>query len=164
MRAAVRIEAMLPSDVAAVAAIDGGAPGGEEDLRSELERPWSHAWVARDERGEAVAFVVAWWVVDEMHILNLATRPDRRGRGIGRSLMEETVAFARRKCAKRMLLEVRRSNHPALALYRSLGFFATNLRARYYSDDEDAIEMALVFDTLTGDVVTHPDAVSLGDR
>jgi ribosomal-protein-alanine N-acetyltransferase len=119
--------------------------------------------VAREADGEAVGFVVTWFVVDEVHVLNLATHPDRRRRGIARSLMEETVAFARRRCATRMLLEVRRSNRPALALYRSLGFFATNLRARYYADGEDAIEMALAFDPATGEIVEQPDAVTVED-
>jgi ribosomal-protein-alanine N-acetyltransferase len=159
----VRIEPMREGDVRDVATIEGKVPGREDDLRNELERPWSHAWVARDERGVAVAFVIAWLVLDEVHVLNLMTHPERRRRGCGRALMEEIVAFARRRCAKRVLLEVRRSNRPALALYRSLGFFVTGLRARYYADDEDAVEMALAFDG-TGAVMAQPDAVNVGDR
>ncbi len=52
-----------------------------------------------------------------------------------------------------MYLEVRRSNVAALALYRDAGFVAVGVRARYYADDEDAIEMALTLDAGTGDVV-----------
>ena len=44
---------------------------------------------------------------------------------------------------KHVLLEVRRSNAAAIALYRALGFFAMGVRARYYPDDEDAVEMVL---------------------
>jgi ribosomal-protein-alanine N-acetyltransferase len=157
----VRIDAMRRDDVAAVAAIDGTAPGREEDFRGELDRPWSHSWVARDERGEAVAFVVVWHVVDEIHVLHLATRVDRQRQGIGRLLMDEVIAFARRKHAEHLLLEVRRTNRPALGLYRSLGFFASGVRARYYADDEDAIEMILAFDPATGDVARRADEVSV---
>ena len=48
---------------------------------------------------------------------------------------------------RHVLLEVRRSNAPAIALYRALGFFAMGVRARYYPDDEDAVEMVLAFDS-----------------
>ena len=51
---------------------------------------------------------------------------------------------------KHVLLEVRRSNAPAIALYRALGFFAMGVRARYYPDDEDAVEMVLALDLETG--------------
>jgi ribosomal-protein-alanine N-acetyltransferase len=168
VRTPVRIDAMREADVRAVARIESagesGPPNREDDLRSELERPWSHAWVARDEQGEdAIGFVIAWHVVDEIHVLSLATRPDRRRAGVGRLLMQEVVALARDKRAARMLLEVRRSNAPALALYRSIGFFASGVRARYYADDEDAIEMTLTFDRATGDVVRTPDEVQVGE-
>jgi len=50
---------------------------------------------------------------------------------------------------------------PAIALYRALGFFAMGVRARYYPDDEDAIEMVLAFDIETGEIVPHADEVRL---
>jgi ribosomal-protein-alanine N-acetyltransferase len=156
---AVRIDAMQPGDVATVAAIDGSPPGREADLRAELERPWATAWVARDDTDDVVAFVVVWHVVDEVHVLSLATRVDARRRGFGLALMSEVLAFARRRRALHVLLEVRRTNRPALALYRGLGFFARAVRARYYADDEDAIEMLLALDPATGDVVRQSDEV-----
>jgi ribosomal protein S18 acetylase RimI-like enzyme len=63
--------------------------------------------------------------------------------------------------ARHLLLEVRRSNGPAIALYRALGFFAMGVRARYYPDDEDAVEMVLAFDAVTGEVVPRSDEVRL---
>jgi ribosomal protein S18 acetylase RimI-like enzyme len=60
-----------------------------------------------------------------------------------------------------VLLEVRRKNKGAIALYRALGFFAMGVRARYYADDEDAIEMVLLFDEVTREVVAHADEVRL---
>jgi ribosomal-protein-alanine N-acetyltransferase len=47
-----------------------------------------------------------------------------------------------------VLLEVRASNAPARALYRSAGFFEHGVRRAYYSDNgEDAIEMRLDLST-----------------
>jgi ribosomal-protein-alanine N-acetyltransferase len=40
------------------------------------------------------------------------------------------------------MLEVRRSNLPAIALYRSLGYREVGVRPRYYAEDgEDALAM-----------------------
>jgi ribosomal-protein-alanine N-acetyltransferase len=158
---AVRIDRMNASDAAAVAAIEGPTRLTEEQLRAELERPWARLWVAREAAHGAVGFVVAWHVTDEIHLLNVATRADRRRRGIGRAMLEVLIAHAREVGARHILLEVRRSNVPAIGLYRSLGFFAMGVRARYYPDDEDAVEMVLAFDAVTGEIVPRADEVRL---
>jgi len=162
MRAFVTVEKMEEGDVDAVAAIEGPTRMDVAALRGELERPWSRLWVARAQPApEAVAYVVTWHVADELHVLNVATRTDRRRQGIGRSLMDEVVGYARASKVKHVLLEVRRSNTPAIALYRGVGFFAMGVRARYYPDDEDAVEMVLLFDPATGAIVPRQDQIRL---
>ena len=94
-----------------------------------------------------VAFLLAWHVADELHVLNITTRSDRRRQGIGRALMSTAVAYARENRVGHVLLEARRSNEAALALYRSMGFVAARVRPRYYPDDEDAVEMTLRLDS-----------------
>jgi ribosomal-protein-alanine N-acetyltransferase len=108
-----------------------------------------------------VAFIVAWHVADELHVLNIATRPDRRRRGIGRALMDTLLSYGQRCKVQHLLLEVRRSNRAAMTLYRGVGFFAMGVRARYYADDEDAVEMVLTLDPETGEIVRHTDEVRL---
>jgi ribosomal-protein-alanine N-acetyltransferase len=161
MRAPIAIDPMTEADITTVAAIDGATQMNEASLRDELARPWSRLWVAREDGSGVVAFVVSWHVADELHVLNVATRGDRRRRGIGRALMHEVLGYARAHRMKHVLLEVRRSNRAAIALYRSVGFFAMGVRARYYPDDEDAVEMVLMLDADTGDVVAHEDEVRL---
>jgi ribosomal-protein-alanine N-acetyltransferase len=160
MRAVVQVDLMKEADVRAVAAIEGPTHMDASQLRDELARPWSKLWVA-SELGGAVAFLVAWHVADELHVLNVATRPDRRRRGFARALMNEAIGYAKAHRVKHVLLEVRRSNRGAIALYRSTGFFAMGVRARYYPDDEDAVEMVLMLDPETGEVVAHADEVRL---
>ncbi len=64
-----------------------------------------------------------------------------------------------------VLLEVRRSNQPAIGLYRSVGFFTTGVRAGYYADnDEDAIEMMLTLDPATGRIEQGHDEVELEEE
>lgn len=134
-----RIEAMTEGDIAAVLAIDPDAR--EASLREELVRAWGHLRVLRDE-ARVLGYVLFWHVTDEIHLLNVAVDEAARRRGFGRRLVEEVIAYARAHEAAKVLLEVRVSNAPAVALYLALGFEEFNRRSRYYDDGEDAIEMA----------------------
>jgi ribosomal-protein-alanine N-acetyltransferase len=161
------IERMCAEDVAVVAAIDARtfaqAPGGptpEQRMTEELARPWTRAWVAR-EGGEVVAYLLAWHVVDELHVLNVATVVAMRRRGFGGALVDAAVAYARESGIRLVVLEVRRSNRAALQLYRRVGFAAMGVRRAYYTDGEDAVEMLLELDPATGAVVPHRDEVKL---
>jgi ribosomal-protein-alanine N-acetyltransferase len=164
---------MTPADVLSVAALDAiafpstAAPhsrvaSADLRVREELSRPWSHSWVIRSDKDDAVdAYLIAWLVTDEVHLLSLATDPSRRRRGLARTLVHTLLEFARSKGARTVLLEVRRSNRAALALYRAAGFYIIRLRTRYYPDDEDAVEMALALDPATGHVVPKADEALL---
>jgi ribosomal-protein-alanine N-acetyltransferase len=156
----VQIAPMVESDIADVLAIEGASKMTEAQLREELERPWARLWAARS-GSVTVAFLVAWHVSDELHVLNVATHPSHRRKGIGLALMEEALRFAQGKKVRHVLLEVRRSNRPAIALYRRLGFYAMGVRPRYYPDDEDAVEMVLLFEPDGGAVIAKEDEVKL---
>jgi [ribosomal protein S18]-alanine N-acetyltransferase len=158
MTGVVHVEPMNDADVCAVAAIDASVV--EEQLRAETGRAWSRRWVARQD-GDIVGFLFAWHVVDELHVMNIAARADRRRRGIGRALMDGAMSYARANGVARLLLEVRRSNAAALALYRTTGFHAVNVRRRDYPDDEDAVEMVLILDPHTHAVILREDEVDL---
>ena len=139
MRAMERIEVMTEGDIAAVLAIDPDAR--ESNLREELVRAWGRLRVLRD-GARVLGYVLFWHVTDEIHLLNVAVDEAARRRGSGRRLVEAVIAYARAHEAAKVLLEVRVSNAPAVALYRALGFEEFNRRSRYYDDGEDAIEMA----------------------
>lgn len=129
-------------------------------INEELGRPWARVRAARI-GDELVGFLVTWQVVDEVHVLDIATKVTARRRGVGRALMDELIALTRTQPVKHLLLEVRRSNVAAIWLYKSLGFYATNVRKRYYDDGEDAVEMRLVFHDDTREVVPTPDEFPL---
>jgi ribosomal-protein-alanine N-acetyltransferase len=129
--------------------------------RAELARPWSRLWAARLAEGAAPAgFLIGWHVADELHVLNIATLPALRRRGVARALMDEALAYAAQHQIRILILEVRRSNRPAIKLYRGLGFTALGVRTGYYSDNgEDAIEMMLALDPETGRILPGQDEV-----
>jgi ribosomal-protein-alanine N-acetyltransferase len=118
-------------------------PWSEEQLRRELSNAYATVLCAQPEAGPIGGFIVYWLIHDEMHVLDVVTAPEVRRTGFGRALMVEALADAGRRGANRAMLEVRRSNAPAIALYRSLGFLHDTVRRGYYQDGEDAVLMSL---------------------
>lgn len=146
---------MEGADIDAVVEIENRsspAPWPAQLFLEDLARDWAHVDLARlvgpdGGAGQVVGFASYWLVHDELHLLNLAAHPEHRRRGVGRRLMDHLVAVARDRGCRYITLEVRRGNHAAQALYGGHGFEAVGMRARYYSDGEDAIVMTL---TLAG--------------
>ena len=108
----------------------------------ELKVPFSKTILASNGTGELVGYVCRWIVGDEVHILNLAVRPEQRHGGIGRALVELIVREADECGARMITLEVRRENAAAIGLYRAFGFVETGVRRNYYGRGEDAIIMS----------------------
>ena len=101
-------------------------------------------WVLRDESGKMLGYFISMEVVDEMHLLKIAVGQEYQGRGYGRMLMEKAVGVARELDMKSMILEVRPTNGPAVALYEKTGFTTIGIRKGYYVDTkEDALVMRL---------------------
>lgn len=105
----------------------------------EISLPISHFFIARGAEG-IVGYGGYWHIEDEAHLVNFAVHPGARRRGVGRRLMTRLIEHMEGNRTKRILLEVRRSNHPAQNLYVSFGFAVTGVRPKYYCT-EDAILM-----------------------
>ncbi|HVU00144.1 MAG TPA: GNAT family N-acetyltransferase [Polyangiaceae bacterium] len=155
------VSPLAPTDRSAVLAI-AEASSMALDLGAEEARPFAHLWVSRSEPdSEPLAFLLAWAVADELHLIHIATSPAARRRGAARALMTALVDHATEHKARLVLLEVRRSNRAAIRLYRSFGFSAMGVRRGYYTDGEDAVEMMLTLDPETGAVRPGSDEVEL---
>ncbi len=63
---------------------------------------------------------------------NVAVAPASQRRGIGRALLEYALTAIGREGASTVRLEVRASNHAAIALYQNLGFEETGRLTKYY--------------------------------
>lgn len=101
----------------------------------------SVARVAR-ERGRVVGYAIAWKVVDELHIGNIAVAPPVQRRGVGRAILAHLLEAAQEQGLAYATLEVRISNAPAIALYERFGFRPIALRRGFYPDNgEDAMVM-----------------------
>lgn len=97
--------------------------------------------IARDDvRRRVTGYVVAWFVMDEGELANLAVAPGDRRRGTGRALLDAMLADAASRGTAQVYLEVRESNEAARRLYASRGFEEVGRRKQYYrSPKEDAL-------------------------
>jgi hypothetical protein len=90
-----------------------------------------------------VAFTCTERILDETHMLSLAVHPQWRGQKLARTLVLASLWAARAAGQRLLTLEVRASNAPAIALYRSCGLRCVGQRPRYYRQPpEDALLLA----------------------
>jgi [ribosomal protein S18]-alanine N-acetyltransferase len=127
--------------VLAVEAASFTNPWTREMYAWELQnRAVCHIYVVRMPGCRVAGFCAFWLVFDEIHINNVAVRPQYRSHGLGTALMRHVLAEGRRLGARRATLEVRRSNEDARRLYERLGFHVAAVRPNYYSSPvEDAL-------------------------
>jgi ribosomal-protein-alanine N-acetyltransferase len=85
------------------------------------------------EDGRVLGYVGMMCVLDEGQIISVATHPDSRRRGVGRSLMRAIEQSAKERGIVFLSLEVRESNAAARSLYSSLGWVECGIRKNFYS-------------------------------
>jgi [ribosomal protein S18]-alanine N-acetyltransferase len=140
----IRLRRLAYSDLPSVLAIE----------RRSFQTPWSLAMfvlelskpsgiclaAVRDDR--LIGYLVCSRYADVWHLMNIAVHPDARREGVARSLLE--CLFEEAGEDARYTLEVRTSNHGAIAMYERFGFRRAGHRRRYYHDNgEDALIMWL---------------------
>jgi ribosomal-protein-alanine N-acetyltransferase len=124
-------------------------------LAAELEKmcfsePWSEKAILEEaERGYFIAAYVdgvfagyagMTCVLDERDVCNIATVPQFRGMGVGKALTNALIESAKETGASVVMLEVRKSNSAAIALYEKAGFTLVGQRKNFYClPREDAL-------------------------
>lgn len=92
--------------------------------------------VARNKEGIAIGMVSAQLVISTAQgapsawIEDMIILESNRGQGLGKALLDETLAWAKQKGASRAQLLVDIENEPALGYYQHLGWETTQLQAR----------------------------------
>ena len=137
------IRAATPDDFDAVMAIERKAhfhPWPESVVRRYLSKP-DCCWLL-EEQGKVVAYAVITLIAGEAELLMVAVAPGQQGRGHGRAMMDFLLQHLTEKGAQQWFLDVRESNHKAIALYESMGFCQAGCRPGYYPTEhgsEDAL-------------------------
>jgi putative acetyltransferase len=132
-----------------ILATEGWRSVGDERryLKTVLRHPDAAVFVADDD-GEVVARLslsrdphpASRHVAD----VGLMVAADHRGRGIGRMLLEEAVAWSRAYEIRKLELHVFPWNEPALRLYESFGFEREGYRKRHYARDDEFVDAILM--------------------
>ena len=81
----------------------------------------------------------AWIVIDELHITSIAVLPNHQRKGLGRLLLSELIKRSKSLQTNQIFLEVKDTNKPAKALYKSMGFKLIGNRPNYYQDRSVAL-------------------------
>lgn len=148
----ISVRKMTLKDIEGVMKVDRDCfsiPWSRECFLMELKSSLSTyvvAVVINDEslNEEVIGYGGFYMVMDQVEITNIAVLGERRGQGIGRSILEALIKLAVIGGGKVVNLDVRESNEAAKALYYSYGFKLVGSRKGYYQKpDEDALLLTL---------------------
>jgi [ribosomal protein S18]-alanine N-acetyltransferase len=124
-------------------------PWDLEAFKGEFKKNYSHFLVITDDETDSIVagYIVFWLLFDECQILNLAVDTSHRGMGHAKRLVRQAVKMAVKADLRKVTLEVRKSNQPAIELYQGLGFTIRHVRKAFYSNGEDAYVMGIEIDS-----------------
>jgi ribosomal-protein-alanine N-acetyltransferase len=137
------IRAMSAADIDEVLAIEEATfttPWSRRMLAEELAAVGRIYLVTESDDDGVVCYGGMMVTGDEGHVMTLATRRDRRGRGLATDLLVRLLRRGIAAGAEHVLLEVRPSSLAARRMYQKFGFAPVGIRPDYYRD-EDAIVM-----------------------
>ena len=138
--ATLSIRPLRSGDAAAVQQLAASAPEASqwpEKSYEQLRASGMLGWVA-ETGGTLTGFLVVRVIAPEAEILNVAVASGQRRQGIAAALLTEAENTLRKDHVLRVFLEVRESNHRAIALYRRQGFAETGKRPAYYRDPPES--------------------------
>ena len=140
----IRYKKMTAAHVSGVAELEKICfqdPWSENSIASELRNSLS-LWLVALDGQSVVGYVGSQSVLGESDMMNVAVHPEYRRKGIAEALVELLISELAEKGNHALMLEVRSSNDPAIALYEKLGFRQVGLRKNYYRNPkEDALIM-----------------------
>ncbi|HDD56710.1 MAG TPA: N-acetyltransferase [Nitrososphaeria archaeon] len=145
METEVRIERASMKDLDEIYEIE------VECFGREAYSKWIYRWLLKDEKTiflKAVRDdVILGFVVGRVErsgkrmvgrIYTINVRPELRGKGIGKLLMNVIEDSFKREGCEEIILEVAVDNHPAINLYRSMGYDFIGKLENYYGAGRDA--------------------------
>ncbi len=135
----IRITKMEKEHISAVAKLEAevfAVPWSQQAFSDAFRMEHAFFYVAAADN-DVVGYCGATVAADEGEITNIAVAPDCRRQNIAKQLLQDTMAGAYEKGARRIFLEVRSRNEPAIQLYQNAGFQTVGIRKKYYRDPQD---------------------------
>ena len=113
-----------------------------DTFKSEIENLNSIYFTVKED-SEIIAFAGIWKAIDEIHLMNIVTRKDKRNLGIATYLLNYIIEYCKTTSFPALTLEVSELNSDAIKLYEKFNFKKVGLRKNYYKQNENAIIMTL---------------------
>jgi [ribosomal protein S18]-alanine N-acetyltransferase len=144
----VQLRRAIPSDIPEILRVEQQSTSAVHWTAAQYEAMFSadaserNLFVATADSDEAKlsGFLIARCMPGEWEIENVVVAADRHRQGIARSLIQELMAVAGSAGVSSIILEVRKSNLPAVRLYENIGFKQEGRRKNYYQGPvEDAV-------------------------
>lgn len=134
-------------DMARIEADNFSEPWSLKGFQDAMNLPeTARLFAAVDEKDHLLGYLVLYFTDFDGELETVAVEKGYRGHGIGGALLSAMLDFGREKKLEQIVLEVRPSNGPALALYKDRGFLPCGIRKNFYSfPTEDAIVMSYSF-------------------
>lgn len=109
-----------------------------------LDSSFDEAWVLVCPDETIAGYINIRFLAGEGELMRIAVKPEYRGRGLSKKLMDRMIRSAYEHEAPELTLEVRAGNEAAIGLYQSYGFVSEAVRKGYYHNPtEDALIMWL---------------------
>lgn len=124
------------SHVAKIEAEVFSTPWSEQAFADACTMNYAFFYVAVVE-SQLVGYCGSYLAADEGEITNVAVAPGWRRHNIAKQLVQKTVTQIFEKGARRIYLEVRSLNEPAIQLYQTIGFQTVGIRKKYYQYPQD---------------------------
>ena len=97
-------------------------------------------YVIAKKNDEILGYIGYKVVLDELEIMNIVTKKNKRKRGIASNLLSYII---RKNKVEKINLEVDEKNTTAVNLYKKFGFREVGLRKNYYNGTNNAILMSM---------------------
>ena len=143
-RTKIDVRYLVRSDLAEVLRIE----------RDSFEQRWTEAdflhclrqrnclGMVSEAEGQVVGFMLFGLHKTHLHILNFAVAPEFCRQGVGSQMIGQLIGKLSQQRRENITLEIRETNSPGLAFFKSLDFLAVGVLQNHYEDTpEDAYRL-----------------------
>ena len=138
----MRLRRAEEADLSAISELEKecfSVPWSFESFREILDRT-PYVMLVAEEEAELLGYAILLSVFDEGDLMNIAVAERARRQGIGEALLSRILEAARERGVRKLFLEVREHNTPAIRMYEKNGFVFFGKRKDYYEKPtEDAL-------------------------
>lgn len=110
----------------------------EQCFFDEFNQPTRKYFVATQNE-KAIGYIGVFDTIDDYNIIGIAVDKNFQRQGVGSLLIKKIIEIAKQNKVSTLSLEVDEKNEKAINFYKKMGFTVTNIRKKYYKDNDALI-------------------------